>query len=158
MENVIELLKNNDYLNIKKIIQNGFDINQCDEDEVSVLAHSLILRVDEDIIDLLINNGANLEEIDNDGLSILDYAVTYSNLHIVKKIIEKGNIDVNKITRRSKFTPLMAAVSYNKKDIVEYLLEKGANKSYQDQSGFKAEDFARKMKKEEILALLNSSS
>ena len=154
MNKWIELLTLNDSIGIKKLIKSNANINECDDNELSILANALKLRVDADIINILIDNGANVKELDDNGLSILDYAVSYSNISIVKKIIKLGDISPNSVQRKSKFSPLMGAVCYSKFDIVKYLIEIGADKDWRDQSGLTAIDFARKMKKIKILEYL----
>ena len=51
-------------------------------------------------------------------------------------------------------TPLMAAVCYSRLDMAKTLLAKGADTQAQDHKGFKAIDFARKMRKRIMFELL----
>jgi len=89
-------------------------------------------------------------------LNLLCYymAITYNNIELVKYMIE-NNYDVNKTTRKSSFTPLMAGVCYGRIEIVKLLLKNGANQYVSDSKGFTAVDFARKMNKKSILKLLD---
>ena len=52
-------------------------------------------------------------------------------LELVKKFIEVDKIDVNIIDRHS-YTPIILAADNNRIDVVEYLIEKGADINYQD--------------------------
>lgn len=54
-------------------------------------------------------------------------------------------------------TPLMFAARYNKVDIIKYLLEKGANKSLKDESGYTALQFAEFSKSHEAITHLKQA-
>ena len=154
MNKWIDFLKNNDYLGVKKYIKEGADVNDANESGESVLAFAIRQGCDIELLMLLIESGADIFDFDEEGVSIFDMAITYNNIDIVNYIIEKG-IDVNSTKRRSGFTPLMAAVSYGRGEIVKILLDNGANQEFTDSKGFRAVDFARKMNKKSILELLD---
>ena len=153
MEIWTKLLKSNDYIGVKKYIKSGADINEVNEQEESVLAVALRNRCEQDIIDILVQSGADLYEVDEEGVSIFDYTITYNNPILFQHFID-NNIDVNKTLRRSRFTPLMAAVCYSRTEMVKTLLSHGADVDAIDFKGFKAMDFARKMNKKSMLKLL----
>ena len=150
----LELLKNNDYMSVKKYLKDGADLKETNEAGESVLACALIARCDLEITMLLIDNGADVFDFDDEGVSIFDLAITYDNLDVVKYILDKG-IDVNRTQRRSGFTSLMAAACYGRIEVAKLLLENGANQKAQDLKGFTAVDFARKMNKKSVLALFD---
>ncbi|WP_457743910.1 ankyrin repeat domain-containing protein [Sulfurimonas sp.] len=149
----LELLKNDDYLGIKKYIKSGADLSDTNEVGESVLACALREKCDVDTLMLLIENGADIFDFDEEGVSILDMAITYDYSVIVKHLIAQGK-DVNDTTRKSGFTALMAAACYGRVAIAKILLENGADKDIRDMKGFTALDFARKMNKKSILELL----
>jgi len=154
MNEWIELLQNNDYIGVKKHLKNGADVNDAAQNGESVLAYALRARCDLDLIILLIENGADIFDFDEEGVSIFDVAITYDYIDIVKYLIKQG-VDVNKTSRKSRFTPLMAAASYGRVEIAKLLLEHGADVDAVDIKGFSAIDFARKMNKKSILKILN---
>ncbi len=154
MNKWIELLKNDDYIGIKKYIKNGGNLNETNETGESVLACSLREHCDIETIMLLIESGADVFEFDDEGVSVFDMAVTYGNIEVFNYLLEQG-ININATTRRSGFTPLMAAVCYGRVDIVKILITKGAKQDVKDLKGFRAVDFARKMNKKSILKLLD---
>jgi len=154
MNKWIELLKNNDFLGVKKQIGNGANVNNANESGESVLASSLRYRCDFNLIMLLIESGADIYDFDEEGVTIFDMAVTYDNIEMVKYMISKGT-DVNSTKRRSRFTPLMAAVCYGRVEIVKFLIEQGADKYAVDSKGISVIDFARKTNKKSILKLLD---
>lgn len=153
MEQWIELLKANDYLGVKKYLKNGANPNEVEENGESVICFAMRYHCDSEILDLLIENGADIHHVDDEGVSVFDVAVTYNNLPLIEKLIEDG-FDVNRATRRSGFTPLMGAVCYGRVDVIKKLLDMGVNIQSRDAYGLSAIDFARKMHKKSILALL----
>ena len=154
MNTWLELLRNNDYLKIKKYIKSGGDL--CDTNDMgeSILACALRARCDMDLLMLLIESGADIRDFDDEGVSVLDMAITYDNLEIVEYLLKQG-IDASSTTRKSGFTPLMASACYGRVEIAKVLLKNGASQIAVDSKGFSAIDFARKMNKKSILALFD---
>ncbi len=150
----LELLKNNDYMGVKKYLKDGADLEETNEIGESVLACALRARCDMDLLMLLIDNGADIFDFDEEGVSIFDMAITYDNVEMVKYLIEKG-MDVNQTNRRSGFTSLMAATCYGRTEIAKILLANGVDQNAKDSRGFSAIDFARKMNKKSVLELLD---
>lgn len=153
MEKWIELLKENNYLGIKHYLKNGGNPNDTEENGESVICFALRYQCDQEIVDLLIEQGADIHHNDNQGVSVFDVAVTYNNLELIERLIAEG-FDVHRATRRSGFTPLMGAVCYGRVEIIKKLIEMGVDVEARDTQGFSAIDFARKMHKKSILALL----
>ena len=153
----LSILQNNDYLAAKKHIKDGGNLNARTEAGESVLAYALKSRVDQDMLELLIENGADLFYSDDEGVSIFDFAVTYNNLYMINLLLEKGK-DINDVTRKSGFTPLMAAVCYGRHDIFRILLEAGADLNAVERKGMTALDFAKKMRKTSMIKLLEELS
>jgi len=152
MNKWLELLKNDDYLGIKKYIKSGADLSETNEAGESVLACALRAQCDMETLMLLIESGADIFDFDDEGVSVFDMAVTYDNKEMVHYLIEQGK-DVNETTRKSGFTALMAAACYGRVEIAKILLEHGADQEARDSKGFSAVDFARKMNKKSILEL-----
>jgi len=153
MEQWIELLKSNNYLGVKQFLKSGANPNETEENGESVICFALRYHCDQEMLDLLIENGADLHHVDHEGVSVFDVAVTYNNLAIIEKLISEG-FDVNKATRNSGFTPLMGAVCYGRLEVIKKLLDLGVDVHARDAYGLNAVDFARKMHKKSILALL----
>ena len=152
MNKWLELLQNDDYLGIKRYIKSGGDLSQTNETGESVLASALRTGCEMETLLLLCQNGADIFDFDDEGVSIFDMAITYDNKEMVLYLIEQAQ-DVNKTTRKSGFTALMAAACYGRVEIVKILLENGADINTKDAKGFTAVDFARKMNKKSILSL-----
>jgi len=154
MNKWLELLRNDDYMGIKKYLKEGADLQDTNETGESVLACAMRERCDFDTVILLVESGADIQDFDEEGVSVFDMAITYDNVEMVKYLIGQG-IDVNATTRRSGFTALMAAACYGRSEITKLLLESGVDQYARDSKGFRAVDFARKMNKKSVLALLD---
>lgn len=153
MKKWLLLLQNNDYLGAKQYINNNADINAVNETQETVLACALRYRCDDDLIELLVEKGADLFACNEDGVSILDYAIMYNRIKLVEEIL-KTDININETNRPSKFTPLMGAVCYGRKEIAMMLLKKGADVTLRDTKGLSALDFAKKTHKTKMIELL----
>ncbi len=153
----LTLLQDNDYIGIKQYIKEGADVNDCTESDENVLSCALRFRCDNDIINLLVEKGANIDDYDSEGVSVFECAITYNNLKFVEYMIARG-VDVNNTKRRSGFTPLMAATCYGRTKMLELILGAGADKNCIDKKGYSAHDFARKMQKKSMLALLEKEN
>ncbi len=153
----LSILQNNNYIAAKKHIKDGGNLNARNESGESVLAYALKSRVDQDMLELLVENGADIFYCDDEGVSILDFAVTYNNSYMVNLLLKKGK-DINDITRKSGFTPLMAAVCYGRYEIFRVLLDAGADLNTVERKGMTALDFAKKMRKTSMIKMLEDLS
>ena len=85
----------------------------------------------------------------------LNLAISKGDLAKVQQLVEVG-VDVNHRDERGK-TPLMYAILYKQTEIVNYLLEKGANFRTSDPNGITIQEYAEKSKSEEIIKLVNDA-
>lgn len=82
-------------------------------------------------------------------------AISKGEIETVKKFIE-NRTKVNK--KLNGLTPLMYAARYNKVEIIQYLLQKGADCDIKDSQGFTALNYAELSNAYEAIAVLKSSS
>jgi ankyrin repeat protein len=82
-------------------------------------------------------------------------AISKGELQTVKQFIENGT-KVNK--KINGLTPLMYAARYNKVQIIEYLLQKGADREIKDANGFTALNYAELSNAYEAIAVLKTLS
>jgi ankyrin repeat protein len=157
LANWTTLLNSDDYLGAKKHIKSGADVNETNEQGESLLMQALHQRCSDELLDLLVQNGADLFAVDHEGVSVFEAAITYNNIGMVKRIIEKG-IDTNATKRTSGFTPLMAAICYNRIGIVELLLQHGADPAATDRLGLDCAAYARKTHRKKMLELLENAN
>ncbi len=153
----ITLLQDNDYIGVKQYLKGGADVNDVTETDENVISCALRFRCDDDIIELLVENGADVDEYDNEGVSVFECAITYNNLKFVEYMIKRG-VNVNETKRRSGFTPVMAATCYGRLNMLELILNAGADANRYDRKGYNAFDYARKMQKKSMTARLEQEN
>ncbi len=82
----------------------------------------------------------------------LGTAIIKGELDIVKKFVEYG-ADVNEMS--NGMTPLMIAARYNRVEIINFLLENGANPKIKTETGWTALRYAELSKAEDAVAILS---
>ena len=100
--------------------------------------NNLITELEDMLID-----GFDPNFIDSlDGLSpLIKFIISRMNLDYIDILVSTGNADVN-FPDSNMTTPLMFASEYNRDDVVEYLIDKGANPYNVDEFGNTALDYA----------------
>lgn len=114
------------YDNIKLLIEQGYDLNQADSNGNTPL-HIAAYKGDINIIYLLIENGADLTTRNNNNETPLHAAIYYSgttNTEAVNLLLHLG-ADYNATGKQGK-APLEYAIEENSWEIVDYLLQHGA--------------------------------
>ncbi|XP_067652079.1 putative ankyrin repeat protein RF_0381 [Haliotis asinina] len=81
-----------------------------------------------EVVELLVENGADLSLACASGSNILHLACSRGRLEVVKYILSQNIVDINSRGLKKK-TPVMNAAESGHKDVVELLVEKGANLS-----------------------------
>jgi ankyrin repeat protein len=78
-----------------------------------------------DLVTKFLEEGQDPNKPDRRGLTPLQYAASKGHFDIVKILVEKANVDVDK-RKEGSFNPLMYAVFGNHHEIAAYLLSNGA--------------------------------
>jgi ankyrin repeat protein len=132
--------------------------------------HRILEKVDEDGNNLLIlafKKGSGDEVIEflasqidpnigNDtGVTPIFIAIQKGRQNWVEKFLELG-ISPSESERESGFTPLMEAIVSYQDEIAKLLLDHGAEKSLRDRHGLSALDYARKMRRNDLIETLSN--
>ena len=112
--------------NVKKMVENGIDINHKNSWGETPLAVAY-RRGHKDLIKYLVKNGADTDviNIENHDRPILHHFVLENDKDMVKFLIENG-ADPNKKDQLN-YTALLFAVDKNNHEMVKYLIENGAD-------------------------------
>ncbi|XP_067653322.1 protein fem-1 homolog B-like [Haliotis asinina] len=87
-----------------------------------------------EVFELLVSKGAKELHADRFGLNILQAACLGGNVNLVKYVLSQNTRDID--TRMSCWkTPLMLAAENGHKNVVELLVDKGADVSLKDETG-----------------------
>ena len=115
---------------VKLLLEIGENPNSTEQGNITFL-HQAIRIGHLKIVQFLIYHGANVEAKTNGSKERpLHYAVKYSSEEMIKELL-KNNIQINSLDR-DHCTPLWLAVSNGKKEIVEVLIDAGADVNIQD--------------------------
>ncbi|WP_324172064.1 ankyrin repeat domain-containing protein [Sulfurimonas sp.] len=168
----IAILNKKDNSYIKKLLKKGAIINTGDE---SALFFAL---QNTNQFTFLLEQGADINYKNSFGKSVLYYAIGFSNLELIKIMIENGaNINdtyIDSKTRdksmydgevfykthcslkHTKRTPLMHASQNSDVAILKYLISHGANKHAVDEMNYNALDYAHMGKLKENIEFVKS--
>ena len=126
---------------INYLLENNADVNL--KEELTGFTPLMASLHDITITELLIEKGADIEAKDDDGINALVYASTYNNEEMVKFLLEKG-ADANTVCEIENEhidispTPLMNAAYRGNTNIINMLLENGADINYTTDYGMTA--------------------
>lgn len=143
---------------VKKILDQGVDVNVKDKYGYTALINAILSRQDEVAI-ILLQRGADVNLKGPDGLSPLMYALSISRLNdagIAEELLTKG-ADV-KARSNSGETVLTLAIKKGQTRIVEELLKRGVEVNVKDQYGKAATEIAEDNGLKEIIRLLKMAA
>ncbi|XP_067648833.1 serine/threonine-protein phosphatase 6 regulatory ankyrin repeat subunit A-like [Haliotis asinina] len=90
------------------------------------------------IFSFLIGKGANKSHVDNDvddvGNNVMHWGCKYGRLDLIESVISQGSVDINSRGMHGK-TPLMNAVFYGKRKVVDLLVSQGGLTHLVDDKG-----------------------
>jgi ankyrin repeat protein len=163
---LLEAVKRDNLVALRKILASGeADLSgevligeeyELDEpDEIPLLFYLIQSGVSLEALELLVEAGMDLHFVNREGLGALDVAIKYRRPDIVRFCKERG-ISLSTTRRKSGMTPLMLAAAFNDAEMVEYLLEEGAEINGIDAHGMTALDYARKMGQKRVQELLEA--
>jgi len=121
------LIRNGDIEMVEYIFDNfPVDVTVSDKAGKSLLHDALLAQgKTTELVELLLKHGAPVDKKDELGCPLL-YAVLHKDLDLVKTLTAAGS-DVNSENSFDRATPLLMASSIGAEDIVEFLLQNGAD-------------------------------
>lgn len=137
---------------LRKLIDEGMDVNGADEEGRTAL---MIAAFDghSDVVQLLLDKGAEVDHLDAQGRSALMYAASGPFPETVDLLLRWG-AKVNQVDTNEGWTALMLAAAEGQTQVVQRLLEAGADKAIRDKDGDTALDHASRRKQGATMALL----
>jgi ankyrin repeat protein len=107
-------------------------------------AEMAVFQGDAEMVRLLVQKGADVNEVDDTGISLLSATVLGNDTKMIRTLLALG-AHVNEIDEHS-LTPLMhaALIDYGDTEVVQLLLEAGADPSVKSKDGLTALDLARR--------------
>ncbi len=153
-------------VDLKKALKDGIDLNSNIKigmeydldsyDEIPILFYAIRNGASLEAIEILLENGADIFITDSDGIGAIDVAIKFKREDVVKLCIKKG-VDLNSTKRKSGITPLLLASCFNNIDMINLLLENGADIDITDKFGMSAKDYARKLGQKSVVEFLDKN-
>lgn len=150
-----ELCEFASFSEVKDAIIAGEDVNGKDADGRTALMAACQGNSSVEMMQLLLSYGAKVNLTDNGGKTAFMYAAQYDTYEKVFRELLKAGALVN-VKANDGTTALMLACENNNPQIVELIINAGADVNAKDYDGYKAADYASNNKQygEEIKALL----
>ncbi|WP_201351935.1 ankyrin repeat domain-containing protein [Hydrogenimonas urashimensis] len=143
---LIEAVKADALNEVERLLE-AADANMTDERGWPLLLVAIKSGASRKMVELLLARGADLTWTTEEGVSLLDEAVEKNRLDLVELFIEKG-LDPATTRRKSGMTVLMLAASFDYIEMMELLFANGADIYAQDEFGWTAADFAKRLRRE----------
>ncbi|MGV2432892.1 MAG UNVERIFIED_CONTAM: ankyrin repeat domain-containing protein [Rickettsiaceae bacterium] len=89
-------------------------------------------------IKILLDNRADPNQPNDKGETPLEIAITHHSLDVVNCLLSHKDIDINKANTNNGVTPLIIAAAFQKTNLVNLLLEKGADINHSAKEGLSA--------------------
>ncbi|MDD5358846.1 MAG: ankyrin repeat domain-containing protein [Sulfurovaceae bacterium] len=163
MNNLSNAIDRDSIIELKKLIENGENLNQTliigeeydldSPDEVGVINYAIRKNASLELIVFLVEHGADIFEVDSEGISILDIAIKFKRYDVVQFCIDKG-IDINITKRKSGILPIILASCFNDVEMIKLLIKNGVKIDGLDKSGMCAADYALKMGQKDVAKFL----
>jgi len=164
MKVLMEAIENDSIVTLKKLCKEGVDLHQPidagleygleDPDYIPTLFYAIRKNASIEFLEALLENGLELTQIDDDGLSAIDIAIKFKRKDVIDFCVKNG-MNVNDTHRPSGITPIVLAACFNNTDIVEQLINYGAEINSKDNHGMSAKDYAKKLGQKKMVLFLN---
>ena len=123
----LHLAAQNGHVDVARLlIENGANVKAIDREKRSVTFWAITKGDEIELIDILINNGVDPNHEDLFGNKPLFAAIAYNKVKIAKKLVSIETLNLDSKNKKG-YTYLSYAVERNRKEIIELLLEKGAD-------------------------------
>ncbi len=153
-ENLFDAIRKGEATVIKRIIDNGYQLNLTNKNGYTPLCWAMLYRQSE-IVKMLVEAGANPNAGKYPALTCgSSFKKHKSKDKIIEYLISKG-ADIN-LARYDGLTPLILAVMHGTDELVESMVLNGADVNYIHSSGKRALDWAEFKKRDRLVSFLRA--
>ena len=125
------------------LIENGADVNIRGSDGNTLLMDCSYQQDNSYIATSLLDHGAEIETVNNDLRTPLMFACEYGRPNMTRLLVSRG-AQVNKVDRYGRTAMILAILDgYNTMEILQILLDAGAEINIRDEDDRSALDYAR---------------
>ncbi len=159
MSDIQKAISLDSYVQIKKYIKNGGDLNQIIENEDNendecLMFYAIHKKCSFDTLKFMIENGFDIDYTDNEGVGIFDEAIVLGDMEFIEYLLVEKNIDANQTKRKSGLTPIIQAACYGNIELIKLLISHGADVNIKDSFNLSAADYARKLQRKKMQKFL----
>ena len=145
---------------VKLLLKNGADMSQgiVSPVQATLVCHEedCTLKDKEEILKILIKYGVDIDSVNPDSETSLDRAVIENNTEVVKMLFKLGSkLEKGK---HAKWYPLIAVRDYNNKEMLEILIDNGADLNVKNDQGKTPLDYAKTEEMQQLLIKYGAKS
>ncbi|MDX2451416.1 ankyrin repeat domain-containing protein [Desulfosarcina sp.] len=158
-EALIQSVWNEDLAKVELLVKKGANVNSAEPKKKRTVLMVAAANGQFDIVEFLYGKGADINARDSDSQTALMYAsrnrfnATPDNA--IAKFLLSNGAEVNVRSKKKGFTALMLAASAGNVELVQQLLEKGADPAIKDNFGVSAAAMAKKRGKTAVVSILS---
>ncbi len=158
-EALIDSISDGDLAKVELLVKKGANVNSADPVKKRTALMWASVGGHLDIVKFLYGKGADINARDSDSQTALMYATrkqfkAATNNATAKFLLSNG-AEVNVRSKKKGFTALMLAASAGNAELVQQLLEKGADPAIKDNFGVTALEMAQKNGKTAVVLILS---
>ncbi len=151
----LKAIKEDNYRDIKMLIEKGVNVNTRDYDEKITPLIMAARKKNPSLVQYLLNSGAKPDLYGDDGQTPLMIAARLGDkLSLALLITNKANLD---IADKNGETALIKAVLFRKKDLMVLLLGAGSDHTIEDYSGRTALAHAKETRRRNLIKVLTEA-
>ncbi len=162
LDRIISFVYRNDYQALKKLIESGTAINATvDRYGRTALMHAVLGRnVDTDMVKFLIELGADVNVCEKEKWTALHFAARDLKLEIVEVLLTHGALidPEDSIGNTPLWRCVMSTFPGNQIDVINVLLENGANPNKKNKYGNSAKDIVILTAETELVKLFDEKA
>jgi uncharacterized protein len=150
---LMNAVKKNDAAQVKKLIEQGVNVNELDSGQDAPLVMASYLGHTE-IVKLLLDAGADVKAVDPGMKATALHAAAYAGRTDAAKLLIQYKIDIDKQGPYNGYTALHDAIWQNNIQTAKVIIDAGANLTLKSNSGETPLDFAKAKNRKEIIAMI----
>jgi ankyrin repeat protein len=153
MTALMKAVEKNDTAGVKKLIDQGVNVSEYDENRDAPLVMAAYLGHTE-IVKLLLEAGADVAAVDPGMKATALHAAAYAGRTEAAKLLIQYHVEIDKQGPNNGYTALHDAIWQNNISTAEAIIDAGANLHLKSHGGQTPLEFARSKGRKEIVAMI----